>query len=154
MCVKSGCVCLDDRHGYYWLTLNRPRVVNAFDEEMLRELVGVLDTINGSGQPLIITGAGRAFCTGGDLKAYLGRLDDPEALQRYFLLLADVFGRIVDYPGGTVAAVNGVAVAGAWNRCVLAILPWLLKASDLQTGISIMIAPTRRLVSIAGKNNL
>jgi enoyl-CoA hydratase/carnithine racemase len=87
-------------------------VLNAFDEEMLREFVGVLDTVTGSGQPLIITGAGRAFCTGGDLKAYVGRLDDPEALRRYFLLLADVFGRIVDYAGFTVAAVNGVAVAG------------------------------------------
>ncbi len=113
VCVlTSRSVCLDERHGYYWLTLNRPRVLNAFDEAMLRELVGVLDTIIGSGRPLIITGAGRAFSTGGDLKAYLGRLDDQEALRRYFLLLADVFVRIVDYPGVTVAAVNGVAVAG------------------------------------------
>jgi enoyl-CoA hydratase/carnithine racemase len=110
--VNETSVCLDERHGHYWLTLNRPKVLNAFDEEMLREFVGVLETIGYSGNPLIITGAGRAFCTGGDLKAYLRRLDDPEGLRRYFLLLADVFERIVDYPGVTVAAVNGVAVAG------------------------------------------
>jgi enoyl-CoA hydratase len=94
------------------LTLNRPQVLNAFDEEMLQELVGALETIVGSGQPLIFTGAGRAFSTGGDLKAYLARLDDREALRQYFLLLADVFGRIIDYPGVTVAAVNAVTVAG------------------------------------------
>ena len=113
MCVlTSGSVCLDERHGYYWLTLNRPQVLNAFDEAILREFIAVLDTIADSGQPLMITGAGRAFCTGGDLKAYLHNLDDQELLRRYFLLLADVFGRIVDYPGVTIAAVNGVAVAG------------------------------------------
>lgn len=108
----SGSVCLDERDQCYWLTLNRPRVLNAFDEEMLRELLGVLDTTSGSGQPLIITGAGHAFCTGGDLKAYLARLNDHEGLRRYFLLLADVFVRIVDYASVTVAAVNGDAVAG------------------------------------------
>jgi enoyl-CoA hydratase len=110
--VNETSVCLDERRGHYWLTLNRPHVLNAFDEEMLHEFVGALETITDSGQPLIITGAGRAFCTGGDLRAYLRRLDDQEGLRRYFLLLADVFERIVDYPGVTVAAVNGVAVAG------------------------------------------
>ena len=122
--LKSGLVSLDERRGHYWLTLNRPRVLNAFDEEMLRQLLGAVDTIMNSGQPLMITGAGRAFCTGGDLKAYLGRLDDREALERYFLLLADVFGRIVEYPGLTLAAVNGVAVAGGLElicACDLAI---------------------------------
>jgi enoyl-CoA hydratase len=110
--LTSGSICLDERHGFYWLTLNRPQVLNAFDEDTLREFVNVLDSISGAGQPLIITGAGRAFCAGGDLKAYLNRLDDQEALRRYFLLLADVFGRIIEYSGLTVAAVNGFAVAG------------------------------------------
>jgi enoyl-CoA hydratase len=110
--VNETSVCLEERHGHYWLTLNRPKALNAFDEEMLRELVEALETITDSGKPLIITGAGRAFCAGGDLKAYLQRLDDQEGLRRYFLLLADVFERIVDVPAVTVAAVNGVAVTG------------------------------------------
>lgn len=112
MLSNETSVYLDERHGHYWLTLNRPQVLNAFDEEMLRELVAAVETITDSGKPLIITGAGRAFCAGGDLKAYLQRLDDPEGLRGYFLLLADLFGKIVDYPAVTVAAVNGVAVAG------------------------------------------
>ena len=122
--MNGGSVCLDERYGHHWMTLNRPTVLNAFDEELLRELLAALETITGSEQPLIITGAGRAFCTGGDLKAYLNRLDDHEALRRYFLLLADVFGRIVDYPAVTIAAVNGVAVAGGLElvcACDLAI---------------------------------
>lgn len=107
------------------MTLNRPAVLNAFDEEMLCQLVGAIERIVDSGKPLIITGAGRAFCTGGDLKAYLRRLDDQEGLRRYFLLLSDVFERIVDYPGVTVAAVNGVTVAGGLE---------LMCACDLAVG--------------------
>jgi enoyl-CoA hydratase/carnithine racemase len=91
---------------------------------MLREFVAVLETMHDSVKPLIITGAGRAFCAGGDLKSYLAHLDDPEALRSYFVVLAEVFSRIVDYPGVTVAAVNGVAVAGGLElicACDLAI---------------------------------
>src|SRR5437764_14486633 len=83
--VNESSVCLDERHGHYSLTLNRPHVLNAFHEEMLHEFVGALETITDPGQPLIVTGAGRAFCTGGDLKTYLRRLDDKEGLLRYFL---------------------------------------------------------------------
>lgn len=112
MQVSEPSVFLDECDGHYWLTLNRPSVLNAFDEEMLRLFVVAFETITDSGKPLIITGAGRAFSTGGDLKAYLRRLDDHEGLRQYFLLIADLFERIVDYPSVTLAAVNGLAVAG------------------------------------------
>jgi enoyl-CoA hydratase/carnithine racemase len=131
--VNEPSVCLEERHGHYWLTLNRPKVLNAFDEQMLRELVGALETIPDPGKPLIITGAGRAFCTGGDLKAYLRRLEDQEGLRRYFLLLADVFETIVDYPAVTVAAVNGVAVAGGLElmcACDLAVAAESARLAD------------------------
>ena len=133
MPTKEASVCLEDRQGHYWLTLNRPHVLNAFDEEMLRALVGALETITDSGKPLVITGAGRAFCAGGDLKAYLRRLDDHEGLRRYFVLLSDVFERIVDYPAVTVAAVNGVAVAGGLElmcACDLAVAAESAKFAD------------------------
>ena len=111
MPVDKGSIGLEQRDGHDWVTLNRPKALNAFDEKMLQEFVAALATISDD-RPLIITGAGRAFCTGGDLKAYLRRLDDLEGLRQYFLLLADLFQKVVDYPGVTVAAVNGVAVAG------------------------------------------
>ncbi len=105
-------VRLELREGNYWVTLTRPHVLNAFDQALLRNFLEILNDIGDSVRPLIITGAGRAFCTGGDLKAYLAGIDDPAALESYFLLLADVFGKLVDYPGVTIAAVNGVAAAG------------------------------------------
>jgi enoyl-CoA hydratase/carnithine racemase len=124
MPIHESSVCLSELGGEYWLTLNRPNVLNAFDEKMLRELLAALKSITDSGRPLIITGAGRAFCTGGDLKAYLGNLDDSEGLRRYFLLLSDVFETIVEYPGVSIAAVNGPAVAGGMElmcACDLAV---------------------------------
>ncbi len=105
-------VRLNEREGNYWLILNRPKVLNAFDEAMLSDLVRAIQEIDDPGRPLIVTGRGRAFCTGGDLKAYFGKIDDHEGLRRYFHLLADLFAGIADYPGVTIAAVNGIAVAG------------------------------------------
>lgn len=105
-------VLLDLREGNYWLTLNRPEVLNAFDEHTLRELFDTLRSIADPARPLIFTGAGRAFSTGGDLKSYFAKLDDPESLRSYFHVLAEVFETIASYPSVTVAAVNGFAVAG------------------------------------------
>ncbi len=105
-------VRLDQRESNYWLTLNRPNVLNAFDEAVLQDLLRVVSGIADRAHPLIITGAGRAFSAGGDLKSYFARLDDLESLRRYFHVLAELFQAIVDYPSVTVAAVNGFAVAG------------------------------------------
>jgi len=105
-------VHLDLREGNYWATLARPHVLNAFDETLLRDLADVLNEIRDSARPLIFTGAGRAFSAGGDLKAYLAKVEDRDALESYFLLLAEVLTNIIDYAGVTIAAVNGVAAAG------------------------------------------
>ncbi len=105
-------VRLEQHAGCNWLTLNRPHVLNAFDEDMLNRLIEAVDAIDDPGQALIVSGTGRAFSTGGDLKAYLSRLDEADGLGRYFDTLSDLFTKIVEYPGITVAAVNGVAVAG------------------------------------------
>lgn len=103
---------LDDTAGKYWLTLNRPNLLNAFDQATLQDLLCAIRGIKYPDHPLIFTGAGRAFSTGGDLKSYFAHLDDPEGLRNYFHVLAELFETIADYPGVTIAAVNGFAVAG------------------------------------------
>lgn len=108
----AGTIVFKTQDGYHSLRLNRPSSLNAFDQPMLQEWHGVLSTIKDKTKPLIITGTGRAFCTGGDLKKYLSRLDDIDGLRGYFDLLAEVFVQIAEYPAGTIAAINGVTVAG------------------------------------------
>src|SRR5436190_23261005 len=61
--------------GVAWLTLNRPDRLNAFSAEMLsalREALPRLGTDGGIGA-IVITGAGRGFCAGGDVKTMASR---------------------------------------------------------------------------------
>ncbi len=61
------------------VTLNRPQARNALDDAMRGEFVGVLDRIasDDSIRAVVLTGAGTAFCAGGDIKSMQQRLSAP-----------------------------------------------------------------------------
>jgi enoyl-CoA hydratase len=97
------------------LTLSSGRV-NAQDVELLQELTGALGELQRSGGgALVVTGAGRAFSAGVDLNRVVeggaGYTD------RLIPALSEAFEAMFCYPGPTVAAINGAAIAGG---CVLA----------------------------------
>jgi enoyl-CoA hydratase len=69
-----------------------------------------------AGEPLLVTGAGDTFCAGLNLKE-VADLDAP-GLTRFLGLLEDLVTALFEYPGPTVAAVNGHAIAGG---CVVAL---------------------------------
>ena len=97
------------------LTLTSGRV-NAQDVELLQKLTGALGDLQGSGAgALVVTGAGRAFSAGVDLN----RVVDGGAsyTDRLIPALSEAFEAMFSYPGPTVAAINGAAIAGG---CVLA----------------------------------
>lgn len=103
-----------------WITLNRPDVLNAFNEEMTTELLNVLKAAgkDESVRCLVITGAGRGFCSGQDLKSHSG--DEKRSLKdslvrRYNPIIRRM--RNTDKP--IVAMINGVA-AGAGCSLALA----------------------------------
>jgi len=97
------------------LTLSSGRV-NALDVDLLEELtLAVGDLARSDCGALVITGAGRAFSAGVDLKRVVeGGADYTD---RLVPALSDAFEAVYTYPGPTVAAVNGAAIAGG---CVLA----------------------------------
>ena len=68
------------------------------------------------GAPVLLTGAGDAFSAGLDLKEVVSL--DPPGMARFLALLEDLVATLFAYPGPTVAAVNGHALAGG---CVLAL---------------------------------
>jgi len=103
---------LETRGEHFWIILDRQEALNAFDETMLAELNRALSQVGNDGRPLILTGRGRAFSTGGDLLGYLSRLNDPAAMRHYFETAAEMLGKLTRYPGPTIAAVNGITVAG------------------------------------------
>jgi methylglutaconyl-CoA hydratase len=103
------------------LTLNRPDKRNAISFELIDDLLRALDEIAKSDAVvLIVTGAGKAFCSGMDLdnlKALLGRtpeqnLQDSETMVR-------LFRSIYEFPKVTIAAVNGAAIAGGTGLALL-----------------------------------
>jgi enoyl-CoA hydratase/carnithine racemase len=97
------------------LTLSSGRV-NALDVEFVNELTEAVRELQRSGAgALVITGAGRAFSAGVDLKRVVeGGADYTD---RLIPALSDLMVSVFRYSGPTVAAINGAAIAGG---CVLA----------------------------------
>jgi enoyl-CoA hydratase len=90
--------------------------VNALDVELLEELAAAIRELQGSGAgALVVTGAGRVFCAGVDLNRVLQGGGD--YTDRLIPALSNAFVAMFCYPGPTVAAINGAAIAGG---CVLA----------------------------------
>jgi methylglutaconyl-CoA hydratase len=103
------------------ITLNRPDKRNAISFELIDDLLRGLDEVAKSqAQVLIITGAGKAFCSGmdlDDLKALIGRsaeqnLKDSQTMVR-------LFRSLYAFPKVTIAAVNGAAIAGGTGLALL-----------------------------------
>ena len=103
------------------ITLNRPDKRNAISYELIEELLAVLDEVaNSSARVLILTGAGKAFCSGMDLdnlKALVGR--SPEQSLKDSEIMARLFRSLYDFPRLTIAAVNGAAIAGGCGLATL-----------------------------------
>ncbi|MGQ0721191.1 MAG: enoyl-CoA hydratase/isomerase family protein [Candidatus Eiseniibacteriota bacterium] len=95
------------------VTLNRPEAMNAMSPEMARALSDLLAELpaDGSVRCILLTGTGRAFCSGGDIRAMAAALEEDP--RQFFLQLTENLHRIsLSLLGAkvpTIAAVNGVA---------------------------------------------
>ncbi len=107
--------------GIATITFNRPDKRNAISYELIDELLSAFAEVEkSSAQILILTGAGKAFCSGMDLdnlRSITGRsaeenLKDTETVARLFRTL-------YDFPKITIAAVNGPAIAGGTGLATL-----------------------------------
>ncbi|MCP3957917.1 MAG: enoyl-CoA hydratase/isomerase family protein, partial [bacterium] len=112
------------------ITLNRPDRLNAINEQMLDDLGAVLDAIEADEEVrvVVLQGAGRAFCSGFDLKdeaeaVDVGVVDLMPSMQHD---LASIM-RLWHFPKPTIAAAHGYAIAGG---CELALACDLTVASE------------------------
>jgi 2-(1,2-epoxy-1,2-dihydrophenyl)acetyl-CoA isomerase len=113
-------VLLDVSDGVATITLNRPDAMNSLDiatkEALLEALRSVAD--DAAARCVVLTGSGRAFCVGQDLKQHIEILDspDPQDQGQLFRTVEEHYNPIVTTLVGmakpVIAAVNGVA-AGA-----------------------------------------
>ena len=97
------------------ITLNRPEKLNAFSGTMREELVAALRSAEG--RVVVITGAGRAFCAGGDVEfmASLQRSGDVGAFRKLLDAGREVVIQIATMPKAVIASVNGVAAGAGCN---------------------------------------
>jgi 2-(1,2-epoxy-1,2-dihydrophenyl)acetyl-CoA isomerase len=115
-------ILVDRRAGYRIVTLNRPQRLNAFNEAMHRALKVALDEaeMDKDCRALLLTGAGRGFCTGQDLTDRLAMLDKkPDLGASIEAFYNPLVRKLRALPIPVVAAVNGVA-AGAGANVALA----------------------------------
>ena len=100
------------------LTLNRPQVMNGLNAQMRVEITHAVKAAGNAARVLVITGAGRGFCSGQDLgdRRNAGDLDLERTLREEY---EPMLRAIYDCPIPTIAAVNGPA-AGAGANLALA----------------------------------
>jgi enoyl-CoA hydratase/carnithine racemase len=97
------------------ITLNRPEVLNAFDFRMLRELTRACEDASWDDEvrAVVITGAGRAFCVGADLKSWAADyLGNPKEYWKWFGAFKDAHDKLREIGKPTLARINGIAVGG------------------------------------------
>ncbi|MGA7915475.1 MAG: enoyl-CoA hydratase-related protein [Candidatus Acidiferrales bacterium] len=97
------------------ITFNRPEKRNAISSEMVKELLEALNAaeLDASAQVLILTGAGKAFCSGMDLETLQAiSTQTPAENLGDSRELARLFHRIYSFPKPVITAVNGAAIAG------------------------------------------
>src|SRR5215813_9143986 len=111
-------VLIEQRPGYRVITLNRPDKLNAFNEAMRHALRKAVDGAEAdeSCRALLLTGAGRGFCTGQDLSDRTAKPGESVVLggaqETYYNPLVR---RLRALPFPVVAAVNGVAAGAGCN---------------------------------------
>jgi enoyl-CoA hydratase/carnithine racemase len=97
------------------IRLNRPDVLNAFDFRMLREITRACEDASWDDEirVVVVTGTGRAFCVGADLKAWGADLvGNPAEYWKWFGAFMDMHDRLREIGKPTLARVNGIAVGG------------------------------------------
>lgn len=110
--VKLAAVTqVDVANGVTTVRFDHPPV-NALDLDLLDAVVATMHSIDG---PVVITGAGKCFSAGVDLRAIID--GGSEYTDRFVTALSEAFLAVFDHPAPVVAAINGHAIAGG---CVFA----------------------------------
>lgn len=114
--MSYSCILYETRDRAAWITLNRPDHLNAVNDVLADELCAAVAVAESDDdiRVVVLTGAGRAFCAGADLKHVRGVLGsgDPETVRRFMRWARNAFARVAQCEKPLIAAVNGIAAAG------------------------------------------
>jgi len=116
---QADAVLYEKRGAVGWVTLNRPDQLNAYNVAMRDGLFGALNAIQDDVEvrAMVLSGAGSAFSTGGDLREF-GTAPSP-VIARWVRFRRDVWGRLKTLPVPTLAAIHGFTVGGGLEMALL-----------------------------------
>jgi enoyl-CoA hydratase len=109
------CVIYEKKEGVAVARLNRPQVLNAMNKQLWLDLQAALDDAREDDETkvVVITGEGRAFSTGADLKESKTRSID--AYRDYLVSLQEVSRAVIRFEKPTIAAINGFAIGSGYE---------------------------------------
>ena len=112
-------ITVDARDDVVTITLNRPDKMNALSTQMRAEITHAVKAAPDMGRVVVLTGAGRAFCSGQDLgdRATGANIDLERTLRDEYV---PMLRAIIDSPIPTISAVNGPAAGAGANLALVA----------------------------------
>ncbi len=108
-------ILYEEKDNVATITMNRPKVYNAFGPRMCVELIDALQTAGWNKEigAIVLTGAGdKAFCTGGDQSDHDGQYGDGSNRGMLGMPIEDVHTLMRDVPKPVIAKVRGYAIGG------------------------------------------
>ena len=113
--MSYECIIYEKNNMIGLIKLNRPKVLNAMNRQLWIEMQDVLETVkqDNNVKALIITGVGRAFSTGADLKDSKDR--SIEDYRIYLESLQEASRKIIRFEKPTIAAINGYALGSGYE---------------------------------------
>lgn len=130
--MNFECIIYEKSDGIATIQLNRPKVLNAMNKQLWLDIQAALEDsrTDPDVKVLIITGAGRAFSTGADLKESKTR--SIEAYRDYLNELQEASRKIIRFEKATIAAINGYALGSGYELALACDIR--IAAEDAQIG--------------------
>jgi len=109
------CIIYEKSEGIAIIKLNRPKVMNAMNKKLWLDFQVALEDVKNDPEikALIVTGEGRAFSTGADLKDSKDR--SLEDYRDYLVELQEASRKIIRFEKPTIAAINGYALGSGYE---------------------------------------
>ncbi len=130
--MEFECIFYEKSDGIATISLNRPKVMNAMNKQLWLDIQAAFDDSanDKSVKAIIITGQGRAFSTGADLKESKNR--SAEDYRDYLEELQAASRKIIGFEKPTIAAINGYALGSGYELALACDIR--IAAEDAQIG--------------------